>query len=60
MVPINPREEEIEGQKCVKSLSELPEPQNVSVSVVTPPGETISRLHRYLFDLRSVWVDAAL
>lgn len=42
MVPINPREEEIEGQKCAKSLSDLPEPQDVSVSVVTPPGKRAS------------------
>lgn len=39
MVPINPREEEIEGQKCAKSLTELTNPQEVSVSVVTPPGQ---------------------
>lgn len=39
MVPINPREEEIEGQKCAKSLSELVDPREVSVSIVTPPGE---------------------
>lgn len=39
MVPVNPREEDIEGQKCAKSLTDLPEPQEVSVSVVTPPGE---------------------
>ncbi|CAN0500564.1 unnamed protein product, partial [Ectocarpus sp. 8 AP-2014] len=37
VVPVNPREEEIEGKKCVKSLSDLPDPQDVSVSVVTPP-----------------------
>lgn len=39
VVPINPREEEIEGQKCAKSLSELADPQDVAVSVVTPPGK---------------------
>lgn len=39
VVPVNPRAEEIEGQKCAKSLADLPEPQEVSVSVVTPPGE---------------------
>lgn len=40
VVPVNPREEEIEGKKCVKSLSDLPDPQDVSVSVVTPPGKS--------------------
>ena len=38
VVPINPRDEEIEGYKCAKSLSELPDPQELAVSVVTPPG----------------------
>ncbi|CAM9752603.1 unnamed protein product [Ectocarpus sp. 12 AP-2014] len=41
VVPVNPREEEIEGKKCVKSLSDLPDPQDVSVSVVTPPAVTL-------------------
>ncbi|CAM9712579.1 unnamed protein product [Laminaria digitata] len=41
VVPINPREEKIEGQKCAKSLSELTDPQEVSVSVVTPPAITL-------------------
>lgn len=44
VTPINPREEEIEGQKCVKSLSELVQPQDVAVSVVTPPGITLGVL----------------
>ncbi|CAN0100033.1 unnamed protein product [Scytosiphon promiscuus] len=41
VVPVNPREEEIEGQNCVKSLADLPEPREVSVSVVTPPAVTL-------------------
>eukprot|EP00904_Undaria_pinnatifida_P005873 jgi/Undpi1/2415/HiC_scaffold_13.g05796.m1 len=41
VVPINPREDEIEGQKCAKSLSELTNPEEVSVSVVTPPAVTL-------------------
>lgn len=53
MVPINPRGEEIEGLKCAKSLSELPEPNDVAVSIVTPPGKAARTLthmsaHEYL------------
>lgn len=39
VTPINPREEAIEGQKCSKSLSDLPDPKDVAVSIVTPPGK---------------------
>lgn len=46
VVPINPRDEEIEGLKCAKSLSELPEPKDVAVSVVTPPGKAALALTR--------------
>ncbi|CAM9487189.1 unnamed protein product [Ascophyllum nodosum] len=42
VVPINPRDEEIEGYKCAKSLSELPDPQELAVSVVTPPAVTLN------------------
>eukprot|EP00903_Cladosiphon_okamuranus_P013186 g12298.t1 len=42
VVPVNPREDEIEGQKCAKSLTDLQEPhEEVSVSVVTPPAITL-------------------
>ncbi|CAM9112909.1 unnamed protein product, partial [Sphacelaria rigidula] len=37
VTPINPREEAIEGQKCSRSLSDLLDPQDVAVSIVTPP-----------------------
>lgn len=39
VIPVNPREETIEGISCVKSLKDLP--KNVkSISIITPPRIT--------------------
>ena len=38
--PVNPKETEIEGVACLKSLRELPYPTQTSVSVITPPSVT--------------------
>ena len=38
-VPVNPRAEEIEGEKCVASVLELPA-EVASISVITPPAVT--------------------
>ena len=39
VIPVNPREKEIEGLSCVASVSELPD-QVSSISIITPPQET--------------------
>ncbi len=38
-VPVNPKEEKIEGIPCVASVAELP-PEVESISVITPPSVT--------------------
>jgi predicted CoA-binding protein len=39
VVPVNPKEREIEGLPCVASVSELPD-EVQSISVITPPAVT--------------------
>jgi predicted CoA-binding protein len=39
VIPVNPREKEIEGISCVASVPELP-PEVKSISVITPPVVT--------------------
>lgn len=40
VVPVNPKEQEIEGIACVRSVAELP-PEVKSISVITPPALTL-------------------
>ena len=39
VIPVNPREKEIEGIPCVAGIPELP-PEVKSISVITPPAVT--------------------
>ncbi|KAJ7655899.1 CoA binding domain-containing protein [Mycena rosella] len=41
VVPINLKASEIQGLKCLKELSELPDPTRTSVSIVVPPKVTL-------------------
>ncbi|CAM9447558.1 unnamed protein product [Choristocarpus tenellus] len=41
VTPVNPREDTIEGLKCVASLSSLTNLHGTAVSVVTPPAITL-------------------
>jgi predicted CoA-binding protein len=38
-IPVNPHEEEVEGARCVASVSELPDDVQ-SISIITPPSVT--------------------
>ncbi|KAF7365290.1 CoA-binding domain-containing protein [Mycena venus] len=45
VVPINPNATtDIQGLKCLKALSELPDPTHTSVSIVVPPNVTLDIL----------------
>jgi len=44
VVPVHPKEQELEGVKAVSQLSELPSPKETSVSIITPPKVTLSIL----------------
>ncbi|KAJ7626683.1 CoA-binding protein, partial [Mycena polygramma] len=46
VVPINLKATEIQGIKCLKALSELPDPTHTSVSIVVPPKVTLDILHQ--------------
>ena len=39
VIPVNPREKEIEGIPCVSGIADLP-PEAKSISVITPPAVT--------------------
>lgn len=47
VVPINPEASEIQGIKCMKTLSELPDPTHTAVSVVVHPkvGVMLHHIH---------------
>jgi predicted CoA-binding protein len=38
-IPVNPRESEIEGERCVASVVDLPD-EAQSISIITPPAVT--------------------
>jgi len=40
VTPIHPKQDAIEGLKCLKSLSLLPHPRQTAVSIITPPAVT--------------------
>ncbi|KAJ7829415.1 CoA binding domain-containing protein [Mycena olivaceomarginata] len=44
VVPINPNALEIQGIKCLKTLSQLPDPTHTSVSIVVKPQVTLEVL----------------
>lgn len=44
MTPVNPKGGSIEGLQAVKDLSDLKDPTNTSVSVITPPKVTLQIL----------------
>src|SRR5512135_587106 len=55
-VPVNPREEEIEGTPCVAAVTDLPD--NVSsISVITPPQVTERVVEQAAAKgIRNVWM----
>ncbi|KAJ7459787.1 CoA binding domain-containing protein [Mycena latifolia] len=46
VTPVNLKASEIQGIKCVKTLSELPDPTHTSVSIVVPPKATLEVLQQ--------------
>jgi predicted CoA-binding protein len=54
--PLNPREAEIEGLRCFKSIAELP-PEVKSLSLITPPQiseQLVDEAYRH--GIRNVWM----
>ena len=56
VLPVNPRESEIEGVTCVKSVSELPDGVD-SISVITPPQVTENVVEEAILKgIRNIWM----
>ena len=45
-IPINPKEDAIEGVKCVKDLKDLGLPEKTALSFVTPPQVTLAMVEK--------------
>lgn len=57
VTPVHPKEASIEGITAVKSLSELPNPSEVSISVVTPPKVTLGVVKQAVeAGIHGVWI----
>ncbi|KAJ6509033.1 kinase-like domain-containing protein [Mycena sanguinolenta] len=57
VIPVNHIAQEIQGIKCIKSLSELPDPTHTSVSIVVPPKATMAVLQlAKSLGIYSVWI----
>ncbi|KAG1137454.1 hypothetical protein G6F64_010269 [Rhizopus arrhizus] len=44
VTPVHPKEEEIEGLKAAKSIREINNPADTSISIITPPKITLNVL----------------
>lgn len=56
VIPVNPREEQIEGINCIQSIDQLEEPTTTSLSFITPPSVTDSVLEQAIaLGVRAVW-----
>ncbi|KAJ7644073.1 CoA binding domain-containing protein [Roridomyces roridus] len=44
VVPVNPNATEIQNIRCLKTLSELPDPTHTAISIVVPPQVTLEIL----------------
>ena len=55
-IPVNPREETIEGVPCVSTVNQLP-PEVSSISVITPPAVTEQVVKEAIaHGIRSIWM----
>ncbi|KAJ3557393.1 hypothetical protein NM688_g1492 [Phlebia brevispora] len=46
VTPIHPKEDELEGVRTIRQLSDLPTPTETSVSIITPPKVTLGILEQ--------------
>ncbi|KAK7048292.1 CoA-binding domain-containing protein [Favolaschia claudopus] len=57
VVPINPRASEIQGIKCLKTLSELPDPTHTAISIVVQPEVTLEILKQaQALKIFAIWI----
>ncbi|KAI0694992.1 NAD-P-binding protein [Cerioporus squamosus] len=46
VIPVHPKEDELEGLKTIRSIAELPAPTETSISIITPPKITLGILEK--------------
>ncbi|KAH9858908.1 NAD-P-binding protein [Lenzites betulinus] len=46
VTPVHPKEDELEGLKTIRTISELPAPTETSISIITPPKITLGVLEQ--------------
>ncbi|KAF8198072.1 NAD-P-binding protein [Pholiota molesta] len=46
VVPVHPKEKELEGLETISSIAELKEPTETSIHIITPPKVTLSILEK--------------
>lgn len=57
VVPVHPKEAELEGVKTLPALASLPDPKTTSVSVITPPPVTLNLLKEAKgLDIPTLWL----
>ncbi|KAJ2961951.1 hypothetical protein NQZ79_g2833 [Umbelopsis isabellina] len=57
VTPINPREPNVEGLTSITSVSELPDPKNTGLSIITPPSITLKTLQdAHAAGIKYVWL----
>lgn len=57
IIPVNPAAVEIEGLKVIKSLRELKDPFDTSISVITPPKVTLEVVEEAIkMGIKRIWL----
>ncbi|KAI0823422.1 NAD-P-binding protein [Trametes gibbosa] len=46
VTPVHPKEDELEGLKTIRAITELPAPTETSISIITPPKITLGVLEQ--------------
>ncbi|RCH86891.1 hypothetical protein CU098_005088 [Rhizopus stolonifer] len=57
VTPINPKENVIEGLPTLKSIEQVADPANTSISIITPPSVTLNVLQEAKrLGFKSIWI----
>jgi len=57
VTPVHPKEDELEGINAVASITDLPSPQETSISIITSPKVTLSILEQAkLLSVPALWL----
>ncbi|KAI0759858.1 NAD-P-binding protein [Trametes elegans] len=57
VTPVHPKEDELEGLKTVRAISDLSAPTETSISIITPPKVTLGILEQAkALDVPALWL----